>query len=142
MWKWGRLLIAFLMLPGSSLGAEPEIHRCIQDNGTVAFQDMPCADSANDSDGGDQSGSGESGREDDAFEFANPFGEGERTPAIREPGPPTTLSSDRAECEKTTRDAIDAIDVELRQNYATEARQAYLGRLLKLTKQLRDCKQL
>jgi len=56
---------------------------------------------------------------------------------------PEPVSPDRAECQKTTRDAIDAIDLELRENaYTKEEGQAYLADLLELTQQLRACKQL
>jgi hypothetical protein len=56
------------------------------------------------------------------------------------PGP---VSQDRAECEKTTRDAIDAIDLEMRETaYTKEQGEEYLAELLVLTQQLRACKQL
>ncbi len=45
--------------------------------------------------------------------------------------------------EKTTRDAIDAIDLEMRGNaYTKEQGEEYLAELLTLTRQLRACKQL
>jgi hypothetical protein len=60
-----------------------------------------------------------------------------------EPTSPELLSQDRAECEKTTRDAIDAIDLEMRETACTkEQGQEYLAELLALTQQLRGCKQL
>ena len=44
---------------------------------------------------------------------------------------------------KETRDAIDAIDVEMRQtSYSQEQGEQYLADLLDLTRQLRACKQL
>ena len=60
-----------------------------------------------------------------------------------EPPLPARLSVDRAACEKETRDAIDAIDVEMRQtSYSQEQGEQYLADLLDLTRQLRACKQL
>ena len=53
------------------------------------------------------------------------------------------MSQNRAECEKTTRDAIDAIDLRMRQSpYTQEEGRAYLEELRVLTQQLRACKQL
>lgn len=64
-------------------------------------------------------------------------------PTPSEPDLPEPASQDRAECEKTTRDAIDAIDLEMRQApYTKEQGEEYLAELLVLTQQLRACKQL
>jgi hypothetical protein len=53
------------------------------------------------------------------------------------------VSQDRAECEKMTRDAIDAIDLEMRENpYTKEQGEEYRAELLALTQQLRARKQL
>ena len=86
--------------------------------------------------------SDESTSEDDFFEFANPFDEPEERPTRPEPVPLTPASPERTECEKTTRAAIDAIDLEMRKGYTREEGQQYLAELLELTKQLRACKQL
>jgi hypothetical protein len=52
------------------------------------------------------------------------------------------LTEDRAECEKTARDAIDAIDLEMRGSaYSKEQGEEYLAELLVLTQQIRTCKQ-
>ncbi|NND36750.1 MAG: hypothetical protein HKN81_06390 [Gammaproteobacteria bacterium] len=79
----------------------------------------------------------------DVFDLASPFDEPSNPSTPMTPTPPERASIDRAECEKTTRDAIDAIDREMRAHaYSKEQGQEYLAELLELTQQLRACKQL
>ena len=143
-----RSTIVFLMLAAAGAAADTEIHRCLLDDGTFAFQEMPCPEQTVDADAGSESdespGAGEnSDADDDAFDFVNPFDEPASPPATTEPPRPEPLSQDRAECEKTTRDAIDAIDLEMREtSYTKEEGQEYLAELLALTQQLRGCKAL
>jgi hypothetical protein len=143
-----RFAIVVLMLAGTSAAADTEIHRCLLDDGTVAFQETPCSEQAVDADDGsevDESpGAGDTpAADDDAFNFVNPFDEPAAAPPSSESELSEPVSLDRAECEKTTRDAIDAIDLEMRENpYAKERREEYLAELLALTQQLRACKQL
>ena len=124
-----RFAIMLLMLVGASVTANTEIHRCLLEDGTTAFQETPCPEPAIDA--------------DDVFDIANPFDEPASPSTPMEPTPPERASKDRAECEKTTRDAIDAIDREMRENaYSKEQGQEYLAELLEWTQQLRACKQL
>lgn len=131
-----RLAIPLLILVGTTVIADTEIHRCLLEDGTFAFQEMPCSKAAVDTDDGNETGEKPIDREtpaasDDAFDFVNPFDE---------PARPEPVSHDRAECEKTTRDAIDAIDLEMRKSaYSKEQGQEYLAELLVLTRQLRAC---
>lgn len=128
--------------------ADTEIHRCSLADGTIAFQEKPCARTvAGGDDAGEESRSpddrGASAMRDDAFDFVNPFDEPAASPMASEGTQPEAPSQDRAECEKTTRDAIDAIDLEMRTaTYTREEGQEYLAELLELTQQLRACKQL
>jgi len=143
-----RITILVLMLAAASAAADTEIHRCLQEDGTIAFQEMPCPEQAVDADDGSKSDESRSAgknaaSDDDAFDFVNPFDEPASPPATAETTGPELLSQDRAECEKTTRDAIDAIDLEMRETaYTKEQGQEYLAELLALTQQLRACKQL
>ena len=143
-----RSTVLILILAAASAAADTEIHRCLLEDGTFAFQEMPCPEPAKDAnDGGESSESGnaedERAAEDDAFDFVNPFDEPASPPATTEPPRPEPPSQDRAECEKTTRDAIDAIDLEMRETeYTKEQGQEYLAELLTLTQQLRGCKEL
>jgi len=136
----GRLAMVVLILVGTNVIADTEIHRCLLDDGTFAFQEMPCPDPADDTDDGNEADAEPVDRgtaaaaNDDVFDFVNPFDE---------PARPEPVSQDRAECEKTTRDAIDAIDLEMRKSaYSKEQGQEYLAELLVLTRQLRACDRL
>ena len=143
-----RFTIVVLMLAGASAAADTEIHRCLLDDGTIAFQQNPCSDpaiKADDSSKVDESpGAGEKpAADDDVFDFVNPFDEPASLPTPSEPDLPEPVSQDRTECEKLTRDAIDAIDLEMRESpYTKEQGEEYLAELLTLTQQLRACKQL
>ena len=143
-----RFTIMILMLAGASAAADTEIHRCLLDDGTIAFQEMPCSERAVNANDGSESDESHSAGEtpaadDDVFDFVNPFDEPASPPATAETELPEPVSQDRAECEKTTRDAIDAIDLEMRETaYTKEQGEEYLAELLALTRQLRACKQL
>ena len=138
--------IVVLMLTGTSDAADTKIHRCSLEDGTIAFQQTPCPEPAVPVDNGSEaseslSENGTLAADDD--DFVNPFDEPASPPTPAEPTLPEPASQDRAECEKTTRDAIDAIDLEMRGNaYTKEQGEAYLAELLTLTRQLRTCKQL
>ena len=137
-----------LMLAAASAAADTEIHRCVLADGTIAFQEIPCAEPSAEADDSSEPVESRSAGEDpaagdDVFDFVNPFDQPATPPVVAEPPAPGPLSQDRAECEKMTRDAIDAIDLEMRETaYTKEQGQEYLAELLELTQQLRGCKQL
>ena len=80
---------------------------------------------------------------DDVFDFVNPFDEPEIPAAPATTAQPESVSQSRAQCEKDTRDAIDAIDLEMRSDsYTKDEGQAYMARLRTLTQRLRACKQM
>ena len=136
------------MLAGMSVAADTEIRRCLLEDGTIAFQETPCPEPAAPVDSGSETGESHSenvtpAADDDAFDFVNPFDEPANPTTPAEPTPPEPVSQDRTECEKTTRDAIDVIDLEMRGNaYTKQQGEEYLAELLALTRQLRACKQL
>lgn len=135
--------LALLTLVATSVGAQPEIHRCVLADGTIAFQELPCPEPTPAGNAAD--GERDSERvvpADDFLDFVNPFDEPENSSAHSDPEPEAPVSQDRTTCEKTTRDAIDAIDLEMRKGYSKEQGQQYLAELLTLTQQLRACKQL
>jgi len=143
-----RVTMMALMLAGTGVAADTEIHRCLLDDGTFSFQEMPCPVPAVNADDGIEAAesnkdSGAPAVNDDVLDFVNPFDESADPPVHSEAALPEPVSLDRAECQKTTRGAIDAIDLEMRGNsYTKEQGQAYLADLLALTQQLRACKQL
>ncbi len=134
-------ILLLMTLVGTSVAADGEIHRCVLDDGTIAFQELPCADPVErpEPDAGEADDSDATRSADDGgFDFVNPFDE---PAAPVEAAPPEPASKDRAECEKAARDAIDEIDQEMRvTSYTPEQGQQYLAELLELTKQLRSCK--
>jgi len=143
-----RFTIVVLILAGTSVTADTEIHRCLLEDGTFAFQEMPCPEPAVNADDGIEAGrshpeKGTAAADDEVFDFVNPFDEPVSPPAPSEATLPESVSRDRAECEKTTRNAIDVIDLEMRENaYTKEQGREYLAELLRLTQRLRTCKQL
>ena len=138
------VLLALAALPRTDLTAEAEIHRCTQEDGTIAFQETPCPEPSDDGDADTQRETGTPTSSDGFFDFVNPYDEPEEAPlpSSTEPALPKSVSTDRADCEKTTRDAIDAIDMEMREGYSKEDGQTSLAELLELTQQLRACKEL
>lgn len=135
-----RVITFALLLAASGVAADADIYRCPLDDGTFAFQQMPCPEA-------DETGD-EPELELELEASPEPELEPEPSTETEEPQPsepplPARLSVDRAACEKETRDAIDAIDVEMRQtSYSQEQGEQYLADLLDLTRQLRACKQL
>ena len=145
----GTWITTILLLLATNVGAQPEIHRCVQADGTIAFQEMPCPEPAParsadyvDAEGDVEPDNDRDDRVEDFVDFVNPFDEQEGPSVSTEPGRETPVSQERATCEKITRDAIDAIDLEMRRGYTEEQGQQYLAELLTLTRQLRACKQL
>ncbi len=140
-------LLTLLTLVTTSVSAQTEIHRCLQADGTTVFQQMPCPETARNSDSEDKEGGDQRDNEalvpaDGYADFVNPFDAAEDDSVAADTESEGPVSQDRAACEKTSRDAIDAIDLEMRKGYSKEQGQRYLSELLVLTKQLRACKQL
>jgi hypothetical protein len=127
-----------LVLPAATLGADTEIHRCPQQDGTVAFQETPCPPIQGDAAQHDISAPESTLPEDAFFDFDNPYNGEEPEP---EPAAAAPASADQAVCVKSTRDAIDEIDDKMRKGYSKEEGQSYLAELLELTRRLRACKQ-
>ena len=135
-------LLTILLLPCAAVTAEPEIHRCPQADGTIAFQEMPCPETPVKPDEDAEDDDVPPTSADAFWEFSNPFDETTDPPPPADPAPSGPVSRDRADCEKTTRDAIDAIDLEMRKGYSKEQGERYFAELLELTQPLRACKQL
>ncbi len=137
--------LAFAQTAATAPGAAgSEIFRCPQPDGTIAFQGMPCREPNTEEEQTDETPSGddESATADEPLDFVNPFDEPAEVMEAELPAAPPPLSTDRTECEKTARDAIDAIDLQMRQGYSKEEGQAYMAELLQLTRALRACKEL
>jgi len=140
-----RNLPALLLIVVATAMAQSEIYRCAQEDGTVAFQQTPCevaSDQAADAAPDEQDAVEPDAASDPAPEPSAVFAEPADAPAAKPDESTAPLSEDRANCEKSARDAIDAIDLEMRKGYSREQGPAYRDQLLKLTQQLRDCKKL
>ena len=141
-----RLTLLVLLLTVSGANADTQIHRCPLDDGTFAFQETPCAEPVKDIEkvvDEDSDDAEAPAIDNDMDDLVNPFDEPAGAPAPVGPPLPERLSEDRAACEKETRDAIDAIDLEMRETYYSEEQgKQYLADLLNLTRQLRACKRL
>lgn len=107
----------------------------------MAFQEMPCPDLADQDDANDTAGDDPARAVEDPFDFVNPFDAAAEPSEAPDRAPGGPIPADREACIKDTRDAIDAIDLEMRKGYSKEQGQAYLAELLELTRQLRACKQ-
>lgn len=139
-----KIFLILVAIPGVTGAAETIIHRCAQDDGTVAFQETPCAEADVKGETEDDTPPGGEGAApaDEFFEFVNPFDKPAGDAAQSEPESALPPSEDRAACEKETRDAIDAIDAELQNGQSTGDARQHLAELLELTRQLRACKAL
>ncbi|MCS6760239.1 MAG: hypothetical protein MO852_15905 [Candidatus Devosia euplotis] len=137
------LATTVLLIPAVGIGEETVIHRCTQDDGTIAFQETPCAEVAEDNDSEAKHPPAGEIRvaADSHVDFVNPF-DAEDAPLIRIEEDRSPPSRDRADCEKSTRDAIDAIDAKLQNSTSPASDREHLEELLQLTRQLRACKQL
>lgn len=115
-----------LLLAFSKATAETEIFRCPLQDGTVAFQETPCPEPVEDT------------TEEPKTDVAEPISQ----VPVDEPLP-RPASGNRRECEKAARDAIDAIDLQMRaSSYTREELEGFKAELRLLTRQLRACKQL
>ncbi len=134
----------FWLLTGLTAAAqEPEIFRCPQADGTVAFQGTPCpAPASDDEDEAEPAADANDASPTGQEAFVNPFDLPVETDVTGASADVPELPSDeRQACETETRAAIDAIDAELAASGGEDAK-SRLDELLELTRQLRACKSL
>ncbi len=145
------VLVLYLSAVGSHSLAQQDIYRCVAVDGSVAFQETPCPVPEEDTESVGDETPDDTLAGDDFFDFVNPYDEPvdesnggtvDEAAARNEAPLPPPVSENRAECEKLTRDAIDAIDLEMRKGYTPEEGENYKLMLIELTRQLRSCKQL
>jgi len=132
----GLILVIALFL---SFQARAEIYKCTDDEGNPVFQQMPCAQKKPVEDEAEETTTSDAGDENDdpvesveAITAANYKG---AVPLPEDPNPPEVVQL----CKKKYRDAIDAIDAEMSQNFSSEQGEANRQRLQVLTRQLRAC---
>lgn len=117
--------------------AHADIHKCIDENGNVAYLQVPCAtetpNAANAADKADSSAREPEQRKDVEESTSESQIPAPQTPSSRRPG--ERLDA----CKKRYRDQIDEIDAEIRKSYTPAQGELYKNRLLALTQQLRAC---
>ncbi len=109
--------------------ARAEVFRCTDTDGGVIYQQTPCPEPKPEKEDAQKLSPQGAGADEDAVEQ-------ERIPPVKaEAKSPEVI----AQCKKKYRDAIDAIDAEMRRDYSSEQGEAYRQRLRVLTEKLRDC---
>lgn len=129
----GIKLTSMVLLLGISTAASPEteIHKCTDADGGIVYSQLPCAPAEPTETVVEQAEDTEEDLPDDytPVEFV----------ALQVSDEPPKSTEEIAACKKRFRDQIDAIDAEIRQEYAEEKADDYKQRLLQLTRQLRQC---
>ena len=156
--------VVALLINGTPLLAQTDIHRCEQADGTVSFQGTPCeeltgtAEERPESVGTDtlETSKETSNHRSDDDVFSSPFDDldseqvdsvtiatvEQSSRIVTEVAIDDLPGTNQAECEDATRSAIDAIDRELALIDDPEGGRRYLNELLQLTEQLRACGRL
>ena len=128
----GLIVVSISLL--NAANAQTQIHKCTDADGNVAYSQLPCVSA-----------------EPVEPEKAEPEPQTEAPapePALQEvlipdvaDEPPESSESkqSKAACKKHYRDAIDAIDAEIGQDYSPDKAEQYKKRLLTLTRELRRC---
>lgn len=113
-----------------SAPAQADIHRCTDAEGSIIFQQLPCAEPEPEP---------EADQEETETEAQAPTNEVDAVPAVAVARVELRSPELVAQCKKKYRDAIDVIDAEMREQYTPEQADEYKKRLLVLTEQLRAC---
>ena len=123
--------IVLLLCIATAAKAETEIHKCTDADGGIVYSQLPCAPEKPTETAAEQAEDTEeqSVSDNTPVEFA----------ALQVSDQPQRSAEELAACKKDFRDQIDAIDAEIRQEYAEEKADDYKRRLLQLTRQLRQC---
>lgn len=125
------VLITVSLCMLNTAAAQTPIHKCTDADGSVVYSQLPCVS---------QKSVDSEKTEPDAKAESDPPVAAVQELSISEvpqdePGP----QPDRSACKKHYRDAIDAIDAEIRREYSPDKAAQYKQRLLQLTRKLREC---
>lgn len=125
-------IVAIAALLGST-EAKADIYKCEDPQGGIVYQETPCPEP-------EEEPAEEAAAADEAASQPRRLELGEsledEVASIEEE------NERRAEveaCKQQYRDAIDAIDLEIRNSYSPEQKEYYLGRLKELTEQMSAC---
>ena len=127
--RLGLVVVCFCLLNAAS--AQTEIYKCTDADGGVMYSQLPCAPQK----------LVETKKTEPEAEVAspNPVSPSEESSIAETPADDAELETDTSACRKRYRDAIDAIDAEIGQEYSPEKAEHYKQRLLLLTRKLRQC---
>ena len=117
----------------SAAPVSADVFRCEDPELGIVFQQTPCLES-----GPDAADEAETPAAADAGDAGLEQHAAGQEPEQDAEAPEPDSAAVQA-CKKRYRDAIDAIDLEIRNAYTPEQKDYYLGRLKVLTDQLRDC---
>lgn len=103
--------------------AAAEVFRCESPESGIVYQQTPCP---------------EPEPEPEESDEAEPMAQDSSAEPAQEAAPERPSAEVEA-CKKPYREAIDAIDLEIKNSYSPEQREYYLGRLKTLTDQMSAC---
>lgn len=128
------LLLATFLVPAQRVLAQAEIHKCPADDGSVVYQQLPCADKAQ------QKAIEPAAPNAERPAAAPPKTDQPREPAVSDSA--ATEARDDAEvaaCRQRYRDAIDRIDAEIAAGIDADEAEEYRGRARALSQALSRC---
>jgi hypothetical protein len=127
--RFGLIVVSFCLLNTAS--AQTQIHKCTDDDGGVAYSQLPCAPQ--------KSVESEKSEPDAEAESATPVSAKQDLSITEIPQEEPELDTNRSACKKRYRDAIDAVDAEIGREYSPDKAEQFKQRLLHLTRKLRQC---
>lgn len=117
-------------VPRMALG-QTEIHKCVDAEGGIVYSQLPCTDH--------KPADAEPPKTSEVAKPVLPERAADDVPESGDPQEDAGTEARKQACKKRHRDAIDAIDAEIRSNYSREKDADYKQRLLTLTRKLREC---
>jgi len=127
--RFSLIVISFCLL--NAANAQTEIHKCTDADGGVMYSQLPCAPQ--------KLVEPKNTVPEAEVESPSPVSASEESSVAGIPAEKAELETDTSACKKRYRDAIDAIDAEIGQEYSPEKAEHYKQRLLLLTRELRQC---
>lgn len=123
-------VLLFLLAPLAY--AQGVIHKCVDADGNVAYQDSPCPENAAETVG--------SPEQDEQAQAAEPPEDAEREEVVSYVPVTSKRSIEEVEaCKEPHRDEIDAIEAEMLRGYSAEQGELFKQELRMLTEAMRAC---
>ena len=130
-----RVILVILILAGCCMQriafGQTEIHKCVDAEGGIVYSQLPCTDH--------KPADMETPKTSEVTESVLPEPAANDVLVSDDPQEDAGAEARKQACKKRHRDAIDAIDAEIRSNYSREKDADYKQRLLTLTRKLREC---